>query len=210
MQILEGHPYEIVSSNKRKVHKSHPCFAEWTMVIRVRHSSQPRVQTLALQKIDRSTDEKKNICHQKFRCSYVALVLILLMLRNHALGHELRLRPPFEISHVFKACNYLAWTSDVTLPGSRGGAKSSMQLPTQKNLLLTAPSLGPSSAHVNFQYCDIPDTWTLHPNISRCQMQLCPPCNTVRSGHFCICNRVRGYAKTVRRTRTWLYMYVRV
>ena len=31
-------------------------------------------------------------------------------------------------------------------------------------------------------------------------MQLCPPCNTVRSGHFCICNRVRGYAKTVRRT----------
>ena len=34
----------------------------------------------------------------------------------------------------------------------------------------------------------------------RCQIQLCPPCNTVRSGHFCICNCVRGYAKTVRRT----------
>ena len=34
----------------------------------------------------------------------------------------------------------------------------------------------------------------------RCQMQLCPPCNTVRSGHFCICNRVRGYVKTIRRT----------
>ena len=33
----------------------------------------------------------------------------------------------------------------------------------------------------------------------RCQVQLCPPCNTVRSGHFCLCNHVRGYAKTVRR-----------
>ena len=27
-----------------------------------------------------------------------------------------------------------------------------------------------------------------------CQMQLCPPCNTVRSGLPCTCNRVRGYA----------------
>ena len=35
-------------------------------------------------------------------------------------------------------------------------------------------------------------------------MQYCPPCNTVRSRHFCISNRVRGYAKTVRRTCTWL------
>ena len=32
---------------------------------------------------------------------------------------------------------------------------------------------------------------------SRCQMQLCPPCNTVRSGHFCICNRVRDMYTTV-------------
>ena len=31
----------------------------------------------------------------------------------------------------------------------------------------------------------------------RCQMQLCPPCNTVRSGHFCICNRVRGHGQEV-------------
>ena len=36
-------------------------------------------------------------------------------------------------------------------------------------------------------------------------MQLCPPCNTVLSGHFCICSRVQSYAKTVRRTSTWLY-----
>ena len=47
-------------------------------------------------------------------------------------------------------------------------------------------------------------------NNSRCQMQLCPPCNTVRSGHFCICNRVRGYAKIVRWTCTWQYMTVHV
>ena len=32
-------------------------------------------------------------------------------------------------------------------------------------------------------------------------MQLCPPSNIGRSGHFCICNRVRGYAKTIRRIR---------
>ena len=38
----------------------------------------------------------------------------------------------------------------------------------------------------------------------RCQMQLCPPCNTVRSGHFCICNRVRGYGFA--RGRTQLHM----
>ena len=44
----------------------------------------------------------------------------------------------------------------------------------------------------------------------RRQMQLCPPCNIARSGHFCICNRVRGYAKTVRRTCTWLYICARV
>ena len=48
-----------------------------------------------------------------------------------------------------------------------------------------------------------------HNHHIRCRMQLlCPLCNTVRSGHFCICNCVRGYAKTVRRTCTWLYMYV--
>ena len=76
---------------------------------------------------------------------------------------------------------------------------------------------------------DLPDTWYVgcfytwvHVYLCRScnaiiimagvQMQLWPPWNTVRSGHFCIklCNRVRGYAKTVRRTCTWLYMYVRV
>ena len=33
------------------------------------------------------------------------------------------------------------------------------------------------------------------PRIVRCKVQLCPPCNTVRSGHFCICNRVRAMQK---------------
>ena len=33
---------------------------------------------------------------------------------------------------------------------------------------------------------------------SRCKMQLCPPCKTVRSEHFCISYRVRW-------TCTWLY-----
>ena len=45
-------------------------------------------------------------------------------------------------------------------------------------------------------------------------MQKCPlrtlhakaSCKSVCSGHFCICNRARGYAKTVRWTCTWLYM----
>ena len=43
-------------------------------------------------------------------------------------------------------------------------------------------------------------------NWCHCQIQLCPPCNTVRSGHFCIlCNRVRDYAKTVRRKCTCVH-----
>ena len=48
--------------------------------------------------------------------------------------------------------------------------------------------------------------YTLKMTDGRCQMQLCLPCNT---GHFCICNRVRGYANIVRWTCTLMYMYKR-
>ena len=36
-----------------------------------------------------------------------------------------------------------------------------------------------------------------------CQLQLCPPCNTLRSGHDCICNRVRGYDMHLACKKKW-------